>query len=167
MLQHPFPFPGTCCLGDLSLAVKDDANFADEVKEKPLGHPLYLSPEVLESWASREQLPCDMWRKADVYALGLVMWEIARRCLIQGRGVGWGGGWGGMEREREGERMGVGGREGMGGGGGREWGWEGEGDGDGMERGWGEGRWDVEGVGMGCGGGGDGRRRRGEECGVG
>ena len=102
---------GTCCLGDLSLAVKDDGNFLDEVKGKPLGHTLYLSPEVLDGGVVREPLSCDSWKKADVYGLGLVMWEIARRCLIQGEG-GREAGW-------------VGGREG-GWVGGREGGWVGE-----------------------------------------
>jgi hypothetical protein len=83
---------GTCCLGDLSLAVKDDPNFMDDVKGKPHGHTLYLSPEVLESCATQDTLSCDTWKKADVYALGLVMWEIARRCLIEGKDMGEGGG---------------------------------------------------------------------------
>ena len=68
----------------MSLAVKDDAHFLEEVRGKPLGHTSYLSPEVLEGWVSKEQLSCDVLKKADVYALGLVMWEIFRRCLIQG-----------------------------------------------------------------------------------
>lgn len=64
--------------------MKDDSHFIDEVKGKPLGHAPYLSPEVLEGWVSGQNLSCDQLKKADVYALGLVMWEVARRCLIQG-----------------------------------------------------------------------------------
>ena len=69
----------------MSLAVKESANFLEEVKGKALGHSLYLSPEVLEWWMAREPVTFDVWKKADVYALGLVIWEIARRCLIQGK----------------------------------------------------------------------------------
>lgn len=76
---------GTCCLGDLTLAVRDDSNFLEEVKGKPLGHTSYLSPEVLEGCVSKEPLSLEVLKKADVYALGLVMWEIARRCYIQGQ----------------------------------------------------------------------------------
>ncbi len=75
-------FTGTCCLGDLSLAIKDDSRFQMELKGKSLGLAPYLSPELLD-----DAIPVsvDSLKKADVYALGLVFWEIARRCSIQGR----------------------------------------------------------------------------------
>ena len=79
----------------MSLAIRDSDSFQEEVKGKPLGHTPYLSPEVLENWFAQGQgeeagpgLSCDQLKKADVYALGLVMWEIARRCYIQGESYG-------------------------------------------------------------------------------
>ena len=76
---------GTCCLGDLSLAVKDDGDFQSNLKRKPLGHTHYLSPELLNCNAkTREEITFKLLKKADVYAFGLVMWEIARRCLVHG-----------------------------------------------------------------------------------
>ncbi len=78
----------------MSMAIRDSDSFQEEVKGNPLGHAPYLSPEVLENWFAHGQgegegLSCDQLKKADVYALGLVMWEIARRCYIQGRSKLW------------------------------------------------------------------------------
>jgi hypothetical protein len=42
-----------------------------------------MAPEVLDETLLTHQF--DAYRKADIYALGLVIWEICRRCATNGQ----------------------------------------------------------------------------------
>jgi len=74
---------GTCCIADLSLAVKDDNNLTSELKSQPWGSPRYLAAEFLAE-CNDSQYDIDALRRGDMYSYGLVLWELARRCAIQG-----------------------------------------------------------------------------------
>ncbi|KAG8235613.1 hypothetical protein J437_LFUL014871 [Ladona fulva] len=75
---------GTCAIGDLGLAVRHDV--ATDTVDIPLnnrvGTKRYMAPEVLEETINMNHF--DSFKRADVYALGLIFWEIARRCNIGG-----------------------------------------------------------------------------------
>ncbi|XP_067012714.2 TGF-beta receptor type-1 isoform X2 [Anabrus simplex] len=75
---------GTCAIGDLGLAVRHD--IATDTVDIPLNHRVgtkrYMAPEVLEELINMNHF--DSFKRADVYALGLIFWEIARRCNIGG-----------------------------------------------------------------------------------
>ncbi|KAK2723963.1 TGF-beta receptor type-1-like isoform X2 [Artemia franciscana] len=75
---------GSCAIGDLGLAVRYDAGM-DKV-DIPLNHRVgtkrYMAPEVLDE--SMNMSHFDGFKRADVYAFGLVLWEIARRCNVGG-----------------------------------------------------------------------------------
>lgn len=45
-------------------------------------HPRYMAPEVLDETINMKHF--DSFKCADIYALGLVYWEIARRCNAGG-----------------------------------------------------------------------------------
>ncbi|XKL61528.1 hypothetical protein PGB90_008585 [Kerria lacca] len=78
-------FNGTCAIGDLGLAVRHDV-LSDTV-DIPLNHRVgtkrYMAPEVLEETINTSHF--DSFKRGDVYAFGLILWEIARRCNIRGR----------------------------------------------------------------------------------
>lgn len=42
-----------------------------------------MAPEVLDETLSRNHF--DAYRQADIYSFGLVLWEIARRCVSNGK----------------------------------------------------------------------------------
>ncbi len=42
----------------------------------------YMAPEVLDDSINMKHF--ESFKRADIYALGLVFWEIARRCSIGG-----------------------------------------------------------------------------------
>ncbi|XP_063239475.1 TGF-beta receptor type-1 isoform X5 [Bacillus rossius redtenbacheri] len=75
---------GTCAIGDLGLAVRHDV--ATDTVDIPLnnrvGTKRYMAPEVLEEAININHF--DSFKRADVYALGLIFWEIARRCNVGG-----------------------------------------------------------------------------------
>ncbi|XP_044732406.1 TGF-beta receptor type-1 isoform X2 [Chrysoperla carnea] len=75
---------GTCAIGDLGLAVRHDV--ATDTVDIPLnnrvGTKRYMAPEVLDETMNMSHF--DSFKRADVYALGLVLWEIARRCSVAG-----------------------------------------------------------------------------------
>ena len=75
--------PGSCCIGNLSLAVKDDHNLMSQLRGRPLIDPRYLAPELLKR-TDIEAMDFVALKKADMYSFALVLWEIARRCWIQG-----------------------------------------------------------------------------------
>lgn len=74
----------TCAIGDLGLAVRHDV--ATDTVDIPLnnrvGTKRYMAPEVLEDLININHF--DSFKRADVYALGLIFWEIARRCNVGG-----------------------------------------------------------------------------------
>lgn len=74
----------SCCIADLGLAVKQDpnTNTVDIAPNNRVGTRRYMAPEVLD-----ETIDCqdfEPFKRADVYALGLILWELARRCNDEG-----------------------------------------------------------------------------------
>ncbi|ESO94404.1 hypothetical protein LOTGIDRAFT_180706 [Lottia gigantea] len=75
---------GTCCIADLGLAVRHDSK-TDSVDNPPnnrVGTKRYMAPEVLDETINMNHF--ESFKRADVYAFGLVLWEIARRCNVGG-----------------------------------------------------------------------------------
>ncbi|KAH8277733.1 hypothetical protein KR018_004422 [Drosophila ironensis] len=70
----------SCAIGDLGLAVrhveKDDS--VDIPSTHRVGTKRYMAPEVLDETMNAQHF--DSYKRADVYAFGLMLWEIARRC---------------------------------------------------------------------------------------
>ena len=56
----------------------DNGN-VDIPQNSKVGTKRYMAPELLDE--SIEESLFDNWRRADVYSLGLVFWEIARYLL--------------------------------------------------------------------------------------
>ncbi|XP_076227488.1 TGF-beta receptor type-1 babo isoform X4 [Nomia melanderi] len=75
---------GTCAIGDLGLAVRHDVitDTVDIQLNNRVGTKRYMAPEVLEETINMSHF--DSFKRADVYALGLILWEIARRCNVGG-----------------------------------------------------------------------------------
>ncbi|XP_021943731.2 TGF-beta receptor type-1 isoform X3 [Folsomia candida] len=75
---------GTCCIGDLGLAVRYDtaSNEVDIPLNNRVGTKRYMAPEALEEAMNLSHF--DSFKRADVYAMGLVFWELARRCNVGG-----------------------------------------------------------------------------------
>lgn len=78
-----FLFSGSCCIADLGLAVYYQAS--DDTFDLPdgsrVGTKRYMAPEVLED---SEPKSFHAFKKIDIYAMGLVLWEISRRCAFGG-----------------------------------------------------------------------------------
>jgi len=74
----------TCCIADLGLAVKHDA--ASDAVEIPANHRVgtkrYLAPEALDETMNTNHF--EAFKRADVYSLGLVLWEVARITSVGG-----------------------------------------------------------------------------------
>ena len=77
---------GQCCLADLGLAVMHSqrTNLIDFGANTKVGTKRYMAPELVEETLQRECF--DAYKRVDVYAFGLVLWEIARRCHFAGKG---------------------------------------------------------------------------------
>ncbi|XP_024940683.1 TGF-beta receptor type-1 isoform X6 [Cephus cinctus] len=75
---------GTCAIGDLGLAVRHDVitDTVDIQLNNRVGTKRYMAPEVLEETINMNHF--DSFKRADVYALGLILWEISRRCNVGG-----------------------------------------------------------------------------------
>ncbi|XP_055058231.1 TGF-beta receptor type-1a [Misgurnus anguillicaudatus] len=75
---------GTCCIADLGLAVRHDSatDTIDIAPNHRVGTKRYMAPEVLDDSINMRHF--ESFKRADIYALGLVFWEIARRCSIGG-----------------------------------------------------------------------------------
>ncbi|XP_042874018.1 TGF-beta receptor type-1-like isoform X3 [Penaeus japonicus] len=75
---------GNCAIADLGLAVRYDSatDSVDIVPNNRVGTKRYLAPECLDESMNMNHF--DSFKRADVYALGLVYWEIARRCNTGG-----------------------------------------------------------------------------------
>jgi len=71
---------GECVIADLGLAVKLVDDKLDIPVNNREGTKRYLSPEVLAETINTEQF--DSFRRADIYALGLVFWELATRTVL-------------------------------------------------------------------------------------
>lgn len=72
----------SCAIGDLGLAVRHDAknDAVDIPSTHRVGTKRYMAPEVLDESINTSHF--DSFKRADVYAFGLILWEIARRCNI-------------------------------------------------------------------------------------
>ncbi|XP_064646369.1 activin receptor type-1-like isoform X2 [Lineus longissimus] len=75
---------GTCCIADLGLAVMhsqrtNQINLGSNTK---VGTKRYMAPEVLDETLNVDSF--DSFKCVDVYAYGLVLWEVARRCMTSG-----------------------------------------------------------------------------------
>ncbi|XP_069332736.1 TGF-beta receptor type-1 isoform X8 [Eulemur rufifrons] len=75
---------GTCCIADLGLAVRHDSatDTIDIAPNHRVGTKRYMAPEVLDDSINMKHF--ESFKRADIYAMGLVFWEIARRCSIGG-----------------------------------------------------------------------------------
>ncbi|XP_029018941.1 bone morphogenetic protein receptor type-1B [Betta splendens] len=75
---------GTCCIADLGLAVKfiSDSNEVDIPPNTRVGTKRYMPPEVLDETLNRSHF--QSYIMADMYSFGLILWEIARRCVSGG-----------------------------------------------------------------------------------
>ncbi|XP_042192078.1 TGF-beta receptor type-1 [Callorhinchus milii] len=73
---------GTCAIADLGLAIRHDSvtDSIDIANNHRVGTKRYMAPEILDD--AMEMKNFDSCKRVDVYALGLVLWEIARRCSI-------------------------------------------------------------------------------------
>ncbi|XP_063064703.1 serine/threonine-protein kinase receptor R3 [Engraulis encrasicolus] len=75
---------GQCCIADLGLAViHSQSNDVLDVGNNPrVGTKRYMAPEVLD-----ESIRVDVfesYKQTDIWALGLVLWEITRRTIVNG-----------------------------------------------------------------------------------
>ncbi|KAL4646167.1 activin receptor type-1B isoform X2 [Arapaima gigas] len=75
---------GTCAIADLGLAVRHESitDTIDIAPNQRVGTKRYMAPEVLDETINMQHF--DSFKCADIYALGLVYWEIARRCNAGG-----------------------------------------------------------------------------------
>ncbi|TDH02032.1 hypothetical protein EPR50_G00169110 [Perca flavescens] len=75
---------GFCCIADLGLAVKfnSDTNEVDIPPNLRVGTKRYMPPEVLEETLNRNYF--QSFIMADMYSFGLIVWEMARRCISGG-----------------------------------------------------------------------------------
>ena len=78
----------TCCIADLGLSVKHNPA-TDEVdrtsNHNRVGTKRYLAPELLDMSLNMQHF--ESFKRVDVYALGLVFWELARRTTVAGKVV--------------------------------------------------------------------------------
>uniref|UniRef100_A0A8C2UU01 receptor protein serine/threonine kinase n=1 Tax=Chinchilla lanigera TaxID=34839 RepID=A0A8C2UU01_CHILA len=74
----------TCAIADLGLAVKHDSilNTIDIPQNPKVGTKRYMAPEMLDDTMNVNIF--ESFKRADIYSVGLVYWEIARRCSIGG-----------------------------------------------------------------------------------
>ncbi|KFV64534.1 Activin receptor type-1C, partial [Dryobates pubescens] len=74
----------TCAIADLGLAVKHDSvmNTIDIPQNPRVGTRRYMAPEILDDVMNMNIF--ESFKRADMYSLGLVYWELARRCSVGG-----------------------------------------------------------------------------------
>ncbi|XP_064418755.1 bone morphogenetic protein receptor, type IAa isoform X2 [Latimeria chalumnae] len=75
---------GTSCIADLGLAVKfnSDTNEVDIPLNTRVGTKRYMAPEVLDESLNKNHFQA--YIMADIYSFGLIIWEMARRCVTGG-----------------------------------------------------------------------------------
>uniref|UniRef100_A0AAZ3Q7N6 receptor protein serine/threonine kinase n=1 Tax=Oncorhynchus tshawytscha TaxID=74940 RepID=A0AAZ3Q7N6_ONCTS len=71
---------GACCIGGESVIV--DTNEVDIPPNTRVGTKRYMPPEVLDESLNRNHF--QSYIMADMYSFGLILWEIARRCVSGG-----------------------------------------------------------------------------------
>ena len=84
-MVHKFLPTGSCCIADFGLAVlhSSTTGSVDIPTNNRIGTKRYLAPEILNDVVN--VLYFDSYKRADVYATGLVFWEACRRCVINGK----------------------------------------------------------------------------------
>lgn len=72
---------GSCVIADFGLAVRynSENNEVDIAPNTRVGTRRYMAPEVLDE--TMDMTSFESYKAADIYAYGLVIWEIARRTL--------------------------------------------------------------------------------------
>lgn len=77
-------YDGSCCIADFGLAVlhSSTTGSVDIPTNNRIGTKRYLAPEILNEAVNI--LYFDSYKRADVYATGLVFWEACRRCIVDG-----------------------------------------------------------------------------------
>lgn len=76
---------GTCCIADLGMAVRYNSNtgVVDVPSNTRVGTRRYLAPEILALEDKFNLMDFEAVKATDIYALGLVLWEILRRtCFL-------------------------------------------------------------------------------------
>jgi activin receptor type-1 len=75
----------TCAIADLGLAVihhKEQNQVDIDTKNNRVGTKRYMAPEVLDE--TMDTTWFDSYKKVDVYAFGLVLWELCLRTVSHG-----------------------------------------------------------------------------------
>jgi len=70
----------TCAIADFGLAVRyiSESNEIDIAPNTRVGTRRYMAPEILDESLNKGSF--EAFKAADIYSIGLVLWEIARRC---------------------------------------------------------------------------------------
>uniref|UniRef100_A0A8C5QWA2 receptor protein serine/threonine kinase n=1 Tax=Leptobrachium leishanense TaxID=445787 RepID=A0A8C5QWA2_9ANUR len=73
-----------CCIADLGLAVmhSQSSNYLDIGNNPRVGTKRYMAPEVLDETIRTDSF--ESYKQTDLWAYGLVLWEICRRTVING-----------------------------------------------------------------------------------
>ncbi|KAH0534841.1 activin receptor type-1 isoform X1 [Cotesia glomerata] len=72
---------GSCVIADFALTTTQERLSTDRIDLRQ-GTKRYMSPEILSQTLNVECL--ESFRRADIYSLGLIMWEVCRRCISNG-----------------------------------------------------------------------------------
>ncbi|XP_008326948.1 activin receptor type-1C isoform X2 [Cynoglossus semilaevis] len=74
---------GVAAIADLGLAVKHDSvtNTIDIPSNHRVGTKRYMAPEILDETIDINNF--ESFKRVDIYSLGLVFWELARRCSVR------------------------------------------------------------------------------------
>ena len=75
---------GSCCLADFGLAIVKNSSspHLSMMQNLRQGTKRYMAPEVLAETINANNF--ESFLRTDMYAFGLVMWEIFRRCAMEG-----------------------------------------------------------------------------------
>lgn len=75
---------GQCCIADLGLAVihSQSNDYLDVGNNPRVGTKRYMAPEVLDETIRMDVF--ESYKQTDIWALGLVFWEISRRTVVSG-----------------------------------------------------------------------------------
>ncbi|PIO40981.1 hypothetical protein AB205_0018060 [Aquarana catesbeiana] len=73
-----------CCIADLGLAVIhcQNGDYLDIGNNPRVGTKRYMAPELLDETIRTDSF--ESYKQTDVWAYGLVVWEICRRTIING-----------------------------------------------------------------------------------
>lgn len=72
----------TCCIGDLGMALSGDKDGKIvQINNIRTGTKRYMAPEILSKVIEIKYL--DAFQKAEMYSLGLIFWELLRRCKFE------------------------------------------------------------------------------------